>query len=123
MISFKDGYERTNIVGVTISGSISSDDIVKLEDAMDQKLDRFDTIRVLTQMIDHEGWTFTGLLKDLMSKFKYASKVDKSAIIADSSWDDAAQLADQLTSGEMRRFSIRQEDAARDWIKTGCLTD
>lgn len=121
MIQFIEGYEHTNIIGVEINGTVSSDDIVILEDAIETKLDVFPKIRMITHMVDHKGWTFTGLIKDFFNKFKHAKDIERSAVIANDSWDDSLQLADQLTSGEMKRFSPRHEKKADEWIRFGAL--
>jgi|GEM_PF-4853389 len=121
MVKLIEGFEKTNIIGLEIEGSVSAADINMVEEAMEAKLQVFPKIRIYTEMIDHKGWTFAGLIKDFFNKFKFAAEIERSAVIADQSWDDAMQLADQLTAGEMRRFSPRQESEAQSWIRHASL--
>ncbi|GAB5466425.1 MAG: hypothetical protein Kapaf2KO_18610 [Candidatus Kapaibacteriales bacterium] len=117
MIKVLDIFKGTNIVGVKVSGKVDSDDLKRLDFEIEEKVEKYGKIRFYTDMIDHEGWTALGILKDGIQKVQYAKKIEKSAVVASEDWDDAIQLADQLTSGEMRRFSTRQEDEAIEWIK------
>jgi hypothetical protein len=121
MVSNISGFEKTNIVGFKIEGSVSSDDIKKVDEAIKAKLELFPKVRILTDMTDHKGWTVAGFAKDFLNKFKYANDIERSAVIADDSWDDAIELADQLTSGQMQRFSPRLDDEAIEWIRHGAL--
>lgn len=121
MVKNIEGFEKTNVVGFKIEGSVSSQDISHVDEAIKAKLQLFPKVRVYTEMIDHTGWTVTGFIKDFFNKFKYAAEIERSAVVAGENWDDAVELADQLTSGEMQRFSPRLDDEAKEWILRGAL--
>jgi hypothetical protein len=118
MVQIIENQNNTNVLGFAINGKVDSADVQKVENAIESKLKTNDKLRIYTEIRDHDGWSFTGLFKDMTQKIKYSGKIEKAAVIGEESWETPNDIADMFTSGDVQRFKLSETDKAKEWIKS-----
>lgn len=108
-----------NIVAVQAEGQVTGDDYAKtLVPAVEKRLAKFDTVRLLYQIgPDFKRFTTTALWEDAKIGLHHLDGFERIAVVTDVGW--IARLVAGVSKtlpGSTRCFSIAQADEASRWI-------
>lgn len=107
---------------VKISGKLSKGDYNVISPAIDRQAKRNDSIRMLFELTNFEGWTLGAVWEDLMVSFKHYSKFERIAIVGDRRWKKSlTPLSKLFTGAEVRFFDNLELAEAQVWMKEDAL--
>ncbi len=75
-----------NIIGICVEERMHAEDYATLLPYMKDLIIKHGTIRILADLRKYKGIEMRGILKALPYSFKYASRVEKKAVITDKHW-------------------------------------
>jgi hypothetical protein len=110
-----------NVIGIRARGQLSSDDYENvLIPAVDAALANHDKIRLLYVLgPEFEGLTMGAMWDDTRVGFAHVTRWEKIAVVTDKDWiRHSVDVFGYLIPGEVKGFTIAEEDAARSWIGT-----
>lgn len=116
MIDIK--HLEANIIAVTASGTLTEEDYKTLTPTLEREAEQHDTLRLIWEMRDFEGWKPGALWEDAKLDADLNSEVTKLAMIGEARWQDwLTQLSKPFAAGELRYFGEDERDAAYAWIR------
>lgn len=109
---------RPGLVELTVSGTVTKDDITNVCARMERDIEVSGTVKVLENVAGFAGIGPAAIWQDLKLAFPLARKVSHVAVVADQAWIRAAAGFGRLfTSAEIRTFRTDELDAARAWLQ------
>jgi len=109
---------KENVIGVRIEGDMSTKDYATLLPLLETLILKYGMIRVLVDLEDFKGVKAWGMIKSLPFSFKYASHVEKKAVITNQSWvRRLTKLSAPFFKTEVRCFSKTHTDEAWNWVR------
>lgn len=109
---------EANIVAVTASGMLTAEDYETLTPRLEQEAEQHDSLRLVWEMRDFEGWQPGALWEDAKLDAELNREVSKLAMIGEAKWQDwMTQLTKPFAAGELRYFDENERDAAYAWIR------
>lgn len=111
-------FESKKVVAVGIKGKITTEDIDKIADFIEEKLKDFEKLSIYVEVESFEGISIDAFFKDLKFGIKNFNKFDKKAVVTDKSWmKKVAAFSDRLfTNIEIKCFSFDQKEDAVKWV-------
>lgn len=107
-----------NTIGILVKGWVGVQDYKTLLPYLDGILAKQGNIRILSDLRSYEGTEFRAILKVLPSVFKYASRVEKKAVITDEHWVYAlTRFLAFFFKTEVRCFPSSEIEKAWEWVK------
>lgn len=111
-------FEQKNIIGFTMSGKVTDDEIKQWASALDRKSDGPDKLRVYIEAQDLDGVTLDALLSDLKFDVTHLTDFDKAAFVSDTALSKLSSFVAGLIPGlETKQFSLAEKEQARQWIE------
>jgi SpoIIAA-like len=111
-------HKPDHIIGLEIDGWIDAEDIQRVLDLIEARLDTGEKLRVYAEIANWSGMSLGAFFKDLKFGLKHIKDFDKEAIVSDKRWLEAlAALGNSLFSGiEVKHFTLNEKDEALEWI-------
>jgi hypothetical protein len=111
-------HKPDHIIGLEIDGWIDAEDIQRVVDLIEPRLDKGKKLRVYAEITNWSGMSLGAFVKDLKFSLKHIKDFDKEAIVSDKRWLEAlAALGNRLFSGiEVKHFTLNEKDQALEWI-------
>ncbi|HSS63091.1 MAG TPA: STAS/SEC14 domain-containing protein [Gammaproteobacteria bacterium] len=107
-----------NVVGFRIDGKIDADDISRIADVIEARLERYPKLRVYAEVDRVSGVSVAAFVKDITFSLRHLKDIEREAIVSDTAWlKKLAGIGDRmLPSIEVRHFSKTEKDRALEWI-------
>jgi hypothetical protein len=118
MITIKE-TGQDNIVGFVLKGEVDEAGMKQLIEALDQRSDFYNKLRLYGEVYDIKGWeTFKSLFSNIKAKFRAFRKLEKYAIVTDVDWlEDLTEIAGYLTPGlDVDTFDTDEKEEAIQWL-------
>jgi hypothetical protein len=114
---FKMYQIEDGIVQIDAKGKLDEQDYKSLRPQLEEALAGPGQVSMLFRLIDFEGWTFKALAEDLKLDTKYASKINKLAVVGEKTWHAVmSRLTDLFTGVDVRYFGEDEQAEARAWL-------
>lgn len=107
-----------HVVGFRIDGKISVEDILRVTDVIEARLNRHPKLRVYAEVEHFSGISVSALVKDFSFALRHLRDFEREAIVSDAEWlKKLADVSDRMLSSiEVRHFSKSEKDKALEWI-------
>jgi len=107
-----------NIVSFKIHHSISRDDITKAVSLMENKLENFEKVKMLTVIKDTVSYTPEAFISDFKATIKHFDDFEKVAVVSDKRWlEKLTGMTDFFLKADVEYFEAKKLDQAKKWIK------
>lgn len=109
---------RKSVIGIRISGTLTSDDIQSLRPYLEQKVQEHGQVRLLILMDDWHGWdSLVSLWEDLKMDLSLNRHVSRIAMVGDRIWEKAVSgITGLFAHGDVQYFDRRRLEHAWSWI-------
>lgn len=112
-----------NVVGYRVDGKVEKDDVDRVFQDLDRRLEEKGRIRVYAEVDSFSGMSLDALWHDLRGGIKRwgeISKIDKAALVTDVEWlRKVAVVEDKVLAGvHVRVFSKEDQPQARLWVQS-----
>lgn len=78
-----------------------------------------ETVRILVELHDFEGWTVGALWEDTKFAARHFKDIEKLAVVGDAKWQEGFTLfAKPFTAATVSYFKMADIEKARRWIRT-----
>ncbi|MUV36846.1 hypothetical protein JNUCC1_00650 [Lentibacillus sp. JNUCC-1] len=109
--------ENSPVVEMKVSDKLTQDDIKEVDNFLENKVGEQESVNILLLMGNWEGMTIKGLLEDF-KMVKHMKKMNKAAIVADSTFLKADSKLEDLFPGiRIKYFETDEKDAAKQWLE------
>jgi hypothetical protein len=106
-----------DIIALRVEGYMRAEDYATLLPLIEKRIHQYGMIRILVDLKEFKGVEIWGIIKTLPYAFKYASHVEKKAIITDQKWiHRLTKLSTPFFKTEVRCFSIAHTEQAWEWV-------
>lgn len=107
-----------NVVGFRIDGKINADDISRVADVIEMRLNRHPKLRVYAEVERISGMSAAAFLKDISFSLRHLRHFEREAIVSDTAWlKKLATIGERIfPSIEVRHFAKSEKDKALEWI-------
>lgn len=110
--------EDDDMVRLEVTGKVTQEDYEHVIPQLDEVIGEKGRIRALVHVHELEGAEPKALLTDLKWDWQNRDKVDRLAVVSDSTLVDwSTRLVGLLYSGEAKTFAPDEQEAARYWLK------
>lgn len=111
-------HRPDNIIGLDIDGWIDAEDLDRIIELVEPRLERGERLRIYAEVNNWSGMSAGAFMKDLKFSLKHLQDFDKEAIVSDRKWLEAlAALGNTLFSGvEVKHFTPDEKDKALKWV-------
>lgn len=108
---------ESGILQIDAMGKLDEHDYEAFRPELEEALKGHGQVNMLFRLVDFEGWTFKALAEDLKLDTKYASKVNKLAVVGEKTWHSVmTHISNWFTGVDMRYFDAEEEPEARAWL-------
>jgi len=77
-----------------------------------------ETVRILVELHDFEGWTVGALWEDTKFAARHFKDIERLAVVGDSKWQEGLSLfAKPFTAATVYYFKMEEIEKARRWIR------
>ena len=76
-------FDADNVIGMRIDGRIVAEDMDRIAAMVEEKLTRFDKLRVYVEVPSFEGISIEGFFKDLQLGLRHWHRFEKEAVVSD----------------------------------------
>jgi len=115
-----------NVVGIKLSGKLTHAEYKELVPLIEDRIERFEKIRLLLEFQDFEGWGMHAALDDIMFAYRNHGAVERLALVLDTKADEWALLVDQpfgrMVAGKEKVFSASKFEEAWKWVEKAKTT-
>lgn len=116
MINFIENHSP-NVIAFEVTGKVTKEDMLKFEAASSNKFDSSGKVNVLMIVNEFKGYTFKGLIEDIMFGFKHFKDFNKVAIVSDKKWlETMVKVESILPVAELKHFVKTEAEQAWLWI-------
>ena len=107
-----------NVIGFRIDGKISAEDISRITDEIEARLERHSKLRVYAEVERFSGMSMEAFIKDISFSFRHRKDFEREAIVSDAGWlKKLVVIGDRIfPSIEVRHFPKSRKDEALEWI-------
>lgn len=107
-----------NVVGFRVDGKINAEDVSRITDVIEVRLERHPKLRVYAEVERFSGMSVEAFLKDITFSLRHIKHFEREAIVSDAAWlKRLADIGDRIFPGiQVRHFSISEKDDALKWI-------
>jgi hypothetical protein len=107
-----------NVLGFKLSGKLHDADYRLFVPAVDAAIAAHGKVRILAQFDDFHGWDLTALWDDIKFATNHCNKVERIAVVGDSSWEKwMTKICVPFTLADIRYFESTHLVAAWKWIE------
>jgi len=107
-----------NIVGLRVSGKLTTEDYAVIIPEIEQRMQKYDKIRLFIELHDFHGWTAGAMWEDIKFDFKHFSDVERIAVVGENKWEKGMTLFFKpFTRAEVRYFDQNHLGEAKSWIR------
>jgi hypothetical protein len=111
-------FEQKNIVGFTMTGNVTDDEIKQWASALDRKSDGPDKLRVYIEAEKLDDVTLDAILADLKFDVTHLTDFEKAAFVSDTALSKLSSFMAGLIPGlETKQFSLDEKEQAKQWIQ------
>jgi hypothetical protein len=108
------------IVEIHVRGKLTTEAYEAFVPLTERRIEQFGKIRMLVKMEDFHGWTAGAAWEDLKFGIKHFSDIERLALVGDKQWEKGmAIFCKPFTRAKIRYFDMKDETAARDWLREG----
>lgn len=113
-------HRPDNIIGLDIDGWIDAEDIDRVTDLIEKRLNSGDKLRIYAEVKSWSGMSLGAFIKDLKFSLQHLNNFEKEAIVSECKWLEAlAALGNTLFSSiEVKHFTFDEKDRALEWIRS-----
>jgi hypothetical protein len=105
------------LLTVTVSGKLSSDDYLILEPGVEKLIAQSGKIKILFIMHDFHGWDMGAVWEDIKFATKHCSDIEKIAMVGESTWEKwMATICKPFTMSKVKYFDAGEQQQAIDWL-------
>lgn len=109
---------HANIVKLKITGTLTTEDYALIVGELENRIDKFNKIRLLIELHDFHGWTAGAMWEDIKFDFKHFNDIERIAIVGENKWEKGMTLFFKpFTRADVRYFNRDGRREARDWIR------
>jgi len=106
------------IVTLIFREKLTKDDYELFVPQLENLMEKEDTIRILVEFQDFQGWTLGALWEDTKFGTKHFNDIDRLAIVGDRQWEKfLASFIKPFTSATVRYFDSLEKETAKQWLK------
>lgn len=109
-----------DLIALQIDGRIDDNAYEAVIEAIEERLDRHETLRVYVEVEDLGRISIETVLKDIRFGLKHWDRFSKMAIVTDTRW--LKTITDPVDSLfppiDLRAFPLEEREAARTWLDT-----
>jgi hypothetical protein len=106
------------IVSLTFREKLTRKDYELFVPQMENLMEKEETIRVMVEFQDFQGWTLGALWEDTKFGAKHFKDIDRLAIVGDLEWEKyLAVFIKPFTTAAVQYFDTRQKEEAKKWLK------
>lgn len=111
-------HKPDHIIGVEIDGWIDGEDIQRVVDLVEKRLNQGEKLRIYAEVTNWSGMSLGAFVKDLKFGLLHLQDFEKEAIVSDRRWlEGLAAIGNTLFSSiEVKHFTLDQKDQALTWI-------
>jgi len=111
-------HKPDHIIGLEIDGWIEAEDIDRVVELIEQRLDTGERLRIYAQVNNWSGMSLSAFVKDLKFSLQHFKDFEKEAIISDRKWlESLAVVGNKLFSSlEVKHFTLEEKDQAWKWV-------
>lgn len=111
-------FDADNVIGMRIDGRIVAEDMDRIAATVEEKLARYDKLRVYVEVPSFEGISIEGFFKDLQLGLRHWHRFEKEAVVSDEQWmHKLSSLGGHLVPGlEVKTFGSKESVAAKAWV-------
>ena len=106
-----------NLIKTSASGKLEQSDYDRLIPVLEQKLKKFNKLRLYFEMEDFEGWSPSAFFSDVKFDVQHANDFEKVAMVGDEKWHKwMTDAMKPFTTAEVKYFNQSQKQEALNWI-------
>mgnify|MGYP003108929414 CR=1 FL=1 len=106
-----------NSVGFILDGSFNEETMNRLHQAIENKLKKFEKIKLYIEDDDIETFSVEAIAKNILFKFKNSDRFSKVAFVTNRKWIKACATIENLfLTGEVKVFTSDDRLEAINWI-------
>lgn len=106
----------SNLVGVTLSDTLTEDDYEALVPYLENEFERHTTTRLLFEMDDVDDWAPQEQWENLAFDIRHVRDLDRVALVGDDPWETWVEKLEFLfPTAELRTFE--DQDEALKWLR------
>lgn len=112
-------YPGSNLLETIATGKIEKEDYDELEEIMERKIDRYNTLRWIFEMKDFDGWEPEAFIKEAKLELKHLNDFEKIAVVGDKNWHKWVTKSLKPFMPEHTRlmfFETDEKSAAKNWM-------
>ena len=114
--------DSDRIVGMRVTGKITSSDVDAAVAMLDERLERYDGVSLVVVIDGLEGVSAAALMKDIsygLQQLPHLSRFHRVAVVTDRKWIRAAiKVEGKVLPGvQMKAFRAADEGAALAWVR------
>lgn len=108
----------SNLIGITLSDSLTEDDFEALVPYLENELERHTTTRVLFELDDVDGWAPEEQWEDLAFDIRHVQDLDRIAIVGDDPWETWIEKVEFLfPTAQLQTYATEDRDEALSWLR------
>jgi hypothetical protein len=105
-------------LAVKASGKLVHADYAALGPELERRIAAHGKLSALFDITEFEGWDLHGAWDDFALGMKHIGDFERIAVVGDAKWQDfAINLADALTSADVRFFQKAKREQAWTWVQ------
>ena len=113
---------ETNLIAVTASGTLTENDYQTLKPRLEREAQQHNTLRLIWEMRDFEGWQPGALWQDAKLDLHINSEVTTLVMLGEARWQAwLSKLSKPFATADVRYFDLSERDAAYAWIRSDDL--
>lgn len=102
---------------VLLTGKITEQDYELFVPELERLIGEHGQLRMLVELRNFEGWTFSGLWEDLKFDIKHFNDIERLAIVGEKRWHEGMALfCKPFTTASIRYFESFEIGDAREWL-------
>ncbi len=114
-----ENINEHQVVTIVATGKLIKEDYVRLLPELEQKFEKFETLRFLIVLEDFSGLELDALWQDITFDYKYKKQYGKTAIVGDKKWEEVGtKISSLFFQSEMKFFYQDQKDVAWNWVNS-----
>ena len=107
-----------NIVELKVTGKLTAEDYEVIITELENRIKKFNKIRLLIELHDFHGWTAGALWEDVKFDFKHFTDIERCAVVGENKWEKGMTLFFKpFTAATVRYFDSDSLEEARAWIR------
>lgn len=112
-------FDTDYVLALAVDGPISGEDVKTVVDAVEDRLERHDSLQVYVELHNLGGVSVRSMLQDLKRALKHWRRFSRFALVTDNRWlAKGGPLINRLFSGvELGIYPFAEQTNATAWIK------